>query len=139
MRRAVTQSTRRKLVVVAAAGGALLAACSESPPSAQAPNFADPALQQGRSTWMQTCRNCHLLGVAGAPAIDDQAAWAPRVARGIDRLQANAIAGIKRGEAWTMPPRGGNAALSDDEVRRAVRYMLAAVDELAQTNARRSD
>ncbi|MDJ0740007.1 MAG: c-type cytochrome [Gammaproteobacteria bacterium] len=136
MRNTGTQSSPRRIVVVAAAAAGLLAACGESPPPTQVPSFADPALQQGRSTWMQTCRNCHLLGVAGAPAIDDQAAWAARVARGIDRLESNAISGIKRDDAWTMPPRGGNAALSDDEVRRAVRFMLAAVEDLAHNGSR---
>jgi len=53
--------------------------------------------------------------------VGDKAAWAPRVAQGIDALTASAIKG-----KGAMPPKGGNAALSDDAVKAAVEHMLAA-------------
>jgi cytochrome c5 len=122
-----------RLVVVAALSGTLLA-CGESGTSkgtaAQVPEFEDPGLRTGRSVWMTTCRNCHLTGVAGAPALADYAAWSPRIAKGRDALYASVLNGIGDGTTWRMPPKGGNAALSEQQVRQAVDFTLAAVAAL---------
>jgi len=39
------------------------------------PFFDEVNLIAGRSVWMGTCRNCHLMGVFNAPAVTDGAAW----------------------------------------------------------------
>lgn len=104
--------------------------CSDDPSGHEVPTFPAPDLQQGRAIWMQVCRNCHLVGVAGAPAIADYAAWQPRLARERRSLYDSAIRGIGDANGWRMPPRGGNDALSDGDVRRAVDYMVAAVEHL---------
>ena len=109
----------------------LLAACSDEPRSTALPTFDKPALVQGMNTWMQVCRNCHLTGVAGAPAVNNSAAWQQRLAKGKETLYRNAIDGIAIESGWTMPPRGGVDRLSDTEVRLAVDYMLAAQAEIA--------
>ena len=114
----------------------LLAACSDEPAGTALPAFDQPELAQGKNTWMQVCRNCHLTGVAGAPAIDDAEAWQPRLAKGKSTLYQNAISGIPQGQGWSMPPKGGVDRLSDAEVRRAVDYMLAAQAEIAATSRR---
>ncbi|MCB1734513.1 MAG: cytochrome c5 family protein [Gammaproteobacteria bacterium] len=67
-----------------------------------------------------TCAGCHGSGVLGAPKIGDKASWDARYAGGLDALVASAIAG-----KGAMPPRGGNASLSDEEVRAAIEQMLA--------------
>ena len=70
----------------------------------------------------QSCSACHASGVAGAPIVGaaGAAVWAERLAsKGIDALYNNAINGI-----GGMPAKGGNFALSDDNVRAAVDYML---------------
>lgn len=69
----------------------------------------------------QTCSACHGAGVLGAPKIGDKAAWGPRksAAGGLDGLVSHALAGKN-----AMPPRGGNADLSDAEVKAAVESML---------------
>ena len=106
---------------------AVLGGCSDEGAAPQTPRFDDPRLQQGRTIWMQVCRNCHLTGVAGAPAIGDSAAWAERQRKGIDALYASALQGIADDNGnWRMPPRGGNDTLSDEQIRRAIDYMLAA-------------
>lgn len=64
------------------------------------------------------CAACHASGALGAPKIGDGAAWAPRLARGLDKLTESAILGVK-----AMPPRGGAANLSDAEVAMAVIHM----------------
>jgi len=96
----------------------------------QVPVFEEAPLASGRAVWIQVCRNCHLTGVAGAPALRDYAAWQPRLAKGREALYASALNGIPDASGWRMPPRGGNPALSDEQVRRAVDFTLAAVEKL---------
>lgn len=76
--------------------------------------------QDGRAAYDKTCSACHAKAVGGAPRPDDPAAWRARMARnGYSGLFDSAIKG--RG---AMPPKGGNAALSEDEVMSAVMHML---------------
>ena len=112
----------------------LLGACAEQQPAFKAgdmPRFDDVDLAMGRSVWMGTCRNCHLLGVAGAPAVTDYPAWSPRIVKGNELLYNSALGGVRgqQGEI-RMPPRGGNTRLSDEQVKRAVDYMVASVKNL---------
>jgi cytochrome c5 len=65
------------------------------------------------------CVKCHQAGVGGAPKIGDKNAWSPRMSQGIDNLVRSAI----RGHGG-MPPRGGEADLSDTELRAAILYMF---------------
>jgi len=97
------------------------------------PRFDGPELANGRSTWMGTCRNCHLLGVSGAPAVTDFPAWEPRIAKGKEQLYQSALNGVRDAEGKIrMPPRGGNNRLSEEQVKRAVDYMVAAVGHFHQ-------
>lgn len=73
--------------------------------------------RSGEELYKAVCSACHGTGVAGAPKLGDKAAWAPRIATGLDALQVNAIKGLN-----AMPPRGGSDA-SDEEIRRAVIFM----------------
>ena len=74
----------------------------------------------GKALFDKTCAPCHLTGAAGAPKLGDSAAWAPRVKTGVAALFTSATKG-----KGVMPPRGGNPALSDDEIRAIVGYMVA--------------
>ncbi len=78
----------------------------------------------GKKVFDTTCTACHTAGVAGAPKFGDKAAWAPRIAQGIDVLHQHAIKGFT-GKAGMMPPKGGNMNLSDADVMAAVDYMVA--------------
>ena len=109
---------------------AVLVGCSDPDKAGSIPDpprFDDPHLEAGRSTWMMTCRACHLTGVAGAPAVGNHEAWAPRLGKGRSALHASAVNGIRNESGWTMPPRGGNQQLSSEQVKAAVDYMLAVV------------
>lgn len=77
----------------------------------------------GEQIYNTTCFGCHGTGVAGAPKIGDHKAWAPRIETSLPTLYAHSINGFK-GSSGTMPPKGGNSALSDDDVKSAVDYMI---------------
>lgn len=83
-----------------------------------APSAAD--LARGEKIYTTTCQACHAAAVLGAPKFGDKASWEPRIAKGKDALYASALNGFKM-----MPPRGGNAALKDDEIKATVDYMLS--------------
>jgi cytochrome c5 len=107
----------------AAAPAPAVAAAAPAPaPAAPAPAAAGAtvAAGAGEALYKQACTVCHAAGVAGAPKSGDKAAWAPRIAQGIDALTASAIKG-----KGAMPPRGGTAA-SDAEIRAAVQFMVDA-------------
>jgi cytochrome c5 len=55
--------------------------------------------------------------------VGNAAAWTSRIEAGADSLYTNAINGFQ-GSSGVMPGKGGNAALSDDEVKAAVDYMV---------------
>ena len=78
---------------------------------------AKPA--DGKATYDATCAVCHAAGVAGAPKVGDKAAWAARLKGGKDALYASATKG-----KGAMPAKGGNAALSDGDLKAAVDYMV---------------
>ncbi|MBK7593508.1 MAG: cytochrome c5 family protein [Betaproteobacteria bacterium] len=82
---------------------------------------AAPAAADGKKVYDTACVACHATGVAGAPKFADKAAWAPRLKTGADALYASALKG-----KGAMPAKGGNAALSDAEVKASVDYMTAA-------------
>ncbi len=81
---------------------------------------AAPSSDAGKKLYDSICMACHAAGVAGAPKFGDKAAWAPRIATGMDTLYTSVIKGKN-----AMPPRGGSGA-SDDDIKAAVQYMVAA-------------
>ena len=81
------------------------------------------APQSGEAVYAGVCAVCHDAGIAGAPKTGDVEAWKARIAQGMAVLVGHAINGFQ-GEAGVMAPRGGNAALSDEEVEAAVIHMV---------------
>jgi len=75
----------------------------------------------GAGTYQTACFACHGTGAAGAPKLGDKAAWAPRIKQGNNTLYASALKG-----KGAMPPKGGQAQLSDEAVKAAVDHMVAA-------------
>lgn len=80
------------------------------------------APKDGPTVYNSVCGACHNTGAAGAPKIDDKAAWAPRLATGNDALLTSVLKGKN-----AMPPKGGASALSDDEIKGALDYILGKV------------
>jgi cytochrome c5 len=89
------------------------------------PEPSDPRLARGRAVWVENCMGCHGDGTAGAPVATDVEAWAPRIAQGKAVLYEHALNGFFGPDDTMMPARGGNDALTDDDVRAAVDYMVA--------------
>jgi cytochrome c5 len=83
---------------------------------AEAPAASGP--RDGATVYNTVCGACHNTGAAGAPKIDDKAAWAPRLAQGKDAL----IKSVTNGKN-AMPPKGG-ATLSDAEIKGVVEYVM---------------
>jgi cytochrome c5 len=92
-----------------------------APPAPAAPVAAAKAAGpvDGKAIFDKTCTACHGTGVLGSPKAGDKAAWGPRLAQGKPTLYDHAIKGIR-----TMPSKGGNAALTDAEVKAAVDYLV---------------
>jgi cytochrome c5 len=76
--------------------------------------------KSGEEVYNGTCVSCHGTGAAGAPKFGDKAAWAPRIATGMDALLANATKGLN-----AMPPKGLCMACSEAELQSAIEYMVS--------------
>lgn len=79
------------------------------------------AAAPGKALYDTVCAGCHGAGVAGAPKLGDKAAWAPRIAAGMNTMVTTAIKG-----KGAMPPRGGRADASDADIKAVVEYMVGA-------------
>ena len=75
----------------------------------------------GKAVYEATCAMCHAAGVANAPKLGDKAAWKARIETGKPAL----LASVTNGKG-SMPPKGGNAALTADDLSAAVDYMVGA-------------
>ena len=73
-----------------------------------------------KAIYTASCAACHASGAAGAPKLGDKAAWAPRIKAGNEGLYNSALNGKN-----AMPPKGGNASLSDADVKAVVDYMVS--------------
>jgi len=95
-------------------------AATQTAAAAPAAGGSGAAPKTGKEIWEGTCSACHGTGALGAPKIGDKAAWAPRIAKGLDVLKQHALHGFNQ-----MPAHGGNMALSDDDVVKALEYMVS--------------
>lgn len=88
-------------------------------PAAEVASAPVVEMSRGESTYQQACAMCHAAGVADAPIIGEQGAWAERIAEGRDVLISSSING-----KGFMPPKGGQTQLSDEDVIAAVDFMI---------------
>ena len=120
-------------VIAVAALAFFLTACGDkkpnetvAPAAAPAPVAAPaaPAAENtvGKSAFGKTCALCHAAGIAGAPKPGNKDEWGPRIAQGKETLYKHAMEGFT-GSKGAMPARGGNAKLTDEEVKAAVDFM----------------
>lgn len=103
-------------------GAAAMAEAAQAAHNAAASQVAYDGTLDGSVIYTTLCSACHGAGVAGAPKLE-KAAWAARIAQGADTLVKHAVEGYQ-GAAGVMPARGGNPALSDEQVRATVTWMI---------------
>ena len=122
-----------KLFPTLIAGLILLCSCSpatppesEKPAELKADVAAPEKLTSSKALYEANCSGCHDAGVGGAPKPGDKSAWQERLSAGMETMVKKSIEGYE-GTAGVMPPKGGNASLSDEEVRNAVAYMASTV------------
>jgi len=99
-------------------GATVTTVAAAASPGAAKSTAGDTAVD-GEAIYKKSCAACHMTGAAGAPRSGDKTAWAPRIKKGEDALVASALKGI-----GVMPPRGGNPALTDAQIRAAVQYQI---------------
>ena len=75
------------------------------------------AAADGKAVFDKTCAGCHKMM---APKMGDKAAWAPRIALGVDALTASVMKGKK-----PMPPKGGNTSATEADIKAAVEYIVS--------------
>ncbi|MGS1105024.1 c-type cytochrome [Achromobacter anxifer] len=108
--------------VVAAAPAAAAPAPAPAPAApAAAPQAAAAVNPAGEKLYKSVCFACHATGVANAPKFGDKAAWDPYIKTGMDAMVKVAMQGKP-----PMPPKGGAANASEDDIRAAVQYMVDA-------------
>jgi cytochrome c5 len=107
-------------------GRAAMQAAQEAAAKAAAAQVAYGGSTDGKTIYGNLCHSCHDTGAGGAPKVSDKAAWAPRLAEGIDVLIKHATEGFT-GKAGLMPARGGNPALNDEQVKATVEWIATQV------------
>lgn len=105
----------------AAAPAPAAAAPAPAPAAAPAPQQAAAVNPAGEKLYKSVCFACHATGVANAPKFGDKAAWEPYIKTGMDAMVKVAMQGKP-----PMPPKGGAANASEDDIRAAVQYMVDA-------------
>jgi cytochrome c5 len=108
-------------------GRAAMAAAQEAAKKAAASQVAYGGTTDGKTIFGNLCTTCHTNAATGAPVISDKAAWAPRVAQGLDTLVKHATEGFQGKGGTLMPAKGGNPALTDAQVKATVEWMLSQV------------
>lgn len=110
-------------VYAGATGAAAQAAAAQAAAEAAKGQVAYEGTLDGSVIYGQLCTGCHTAGVGKAPMLV-KSAWSARIAQGMDTLHQHAIEGYNGPDGGIMPARGGNPALSDEQVKATVDWML---------------
>ena len=108
----------------APAAAAVAAAAAEAMKAAASSNAAYGGTMDGKVIYDSLCTGCHTSGAGGAPKLDAVGIGARMAAQGMDELVKKAIEGFT-GSAGVMPAKGGNPALTDEQVKATVEWMVA--------------
>lgn len=86
----------------------------------------EPGQRTGEQVFNKVCIQCHAADstVAYSPKITHNDQWTARIGKGFETLVKNAVEGFTGPEGGNMPAKGGALDLTDDEVARAVAYMV---------------
>lgn len=109
-------------VFAGSTGAAAQAAAKAAAAAAAAGQVAYDGTLDGSVIYANLCGACHTAGAGGAPKLE-KAAWAARIAQGMDTMNKHAIEGFQ-GSAGIMPAKGGNPSLTDEQVVATVQWMV---------------
>lgn len=104
-------------------GAAAQAAAQAAALAKAASQSAYGGTTDGKTIFDNLCTACHTTGVGKAPTLD-HSHWDARIAQGKDILYKHAIEGYTGPDGGIMPPKGGNPALTEEQVRATVDWML---------------
>ena len=111
-------------VYAGATGAAAQAAANAASQAAAASQVAYGGTMDGSVVFNNLCTGCHTSGAGGAPTLDPSH-WTARIAQGKDVLYKHAIDGYTGPGGGVMPAKGGNPALTDEQVHATVDWMLS--------------
>lgn len=83
----------------------------------------------GTNVYKQVCAVCHSTGMTNTPQLGSQADWNNRMLLGRAALLRSVLAG-----KGAMPPKGGDASLSDSQAEVALNHMLSKINVLPGIN-----
>ena len=109
-------------VYAGATGAAAQQAAAAAAAASAASQVAYGGTTDGSVIYNNLCAGCHKSGAGGAPMLV-ASAWGARIAQGADTLHKHAIDGFT-GAAGVMPAKGGNPALTDEQVIATVDWMV---------------
>ena len=109
-------------VYAGSTGAAAQAAAVAAAAAKAASQVAYGGTLDGSVIYNQLCTGCHTSGAGGAPTLT-AAGMGARLSKGKDTLHKHAIEGFQG--AGVMPAKGGNPALTDEQVIATVDWMLA--------------
>lgn len=110
-------------VYAGSTGAAAQAAAAAAAAAVQAAQGAYGGTLDGKTIYDQLCTACHTAGIGMAPTLN-AAGFGARLSKGKDTLYKHAIEGFTGPDGGVMPPRGGNAGLSDEQIHATVDWML---------------
>lgn len=111
-------------VYAGATGAAAQAGAMKAAAAAAASQVAYGGTMDGSVIFGNLCTGCHTSGAGGAPKLDAAGIGARMAEQGMDMLVSKAISGFK-GNVGVMPAKGGNPALTDDQVKATVMWMVS--------------
>ncbi len=111
-------------VYAGATGAAQQAAAAAAAAAAASSQVAYGGTTDGKTIYDNLCTACHTSGAGNAPVLT-AAGFGARASKGVETLYKHAIEGFTGPDGGIMPPKGGNPALTDEQIHATVDWMLA--------------
>ncbi|MBA8683703.1 c-type cytochrome [Stenotrophomonas tumulicola] len=110
-------------VYAGSTGAAAQAAAQAAALAKAASQVAYGGTTDGKVIFDNLCTACHTTGVGLAPTLD-HSHWDARIAQGKETLYKHSIEGFTGPDGGIMPPKGGNPALTEEQMHATVDWML---------------